>query len=96
MPDSLTVLSSSSLVHTGKGIVSGLIASVYHANAHKTLILYDNTAASGTKILQVEIDDAMQPFVVFFSDRFAPRFATGLYAALDADLVVNLWVVTKS
>mgnify|MGYP001094651331 CR=1 FL=1 len=91
MADIQQILSASTLIITGKGLLTGVIASVSTPASHATLTCYDNTAASGTIIFQVEVYADQQPFTLFFSDRFAPRFSTGLYLTLDADLVVNLW-----
>jgi hypothetical protein len=87
------VIAASTLIHTGAGYLAGLVVSVDGATA-VTVTCYDNTAASGTKIFEVNIspESVQQPFQVFFDDRFAPRFQTGLYVSI-AGLggVVNLW-----
>lgn len=88
-------LSSSTLVHTGSGLLAGLVVSMHAASTTLTLTCYDNTAASGTILLRLNLspDAVAQPFVLFFPDRFAPRFSTGLYLQLSAsgDASVNLW-----
>jgi hypothetical protein len=53
------------------------------------LTLYDNTAASGTPIFRAYIAPASvaQPVSIFFQDRYAPRFETGLYIHFSTDSV---------
>jgi len=96
MADLHAVLTASALAHTGPGILTGLVVSAESDATPPRVIVYDNTAASGTKILDAYIADlgTSQPFQIFFSDRFAPRFATGCYIAITG-CVVNYWVVGK-
>jgi hypothetical protein len=87
------VINAATLVHTGAGYLAGLVVSVDGATP-LTLTCYDNTAASGTIIFQAHIspETVQQPFVIFFEDRFAPRFATGLYVAVSGiGFSINLW-----
>ena len=91
MADIQQVKTSSALIVSGKGILKGIIASVSAASSQATLTCYDNTAASGTIIFQVELYSSLSPLHIFFSDQYAPRFTTGLYLSLDANLIVNLW-----
>ena len=93
--DVYRVLSASALVYTGPGWLAGLVCSCKEPNAHAILTLYDNTAGSGTKTFEAEIDGSNQPFVLFFQDRYAPRFTTGCYASLAAGLVVNIWIAAR-
>jgi hypothetical protein len=95
MADIQQVITSSGIVVTGRGILTGLVASVSTASSQATLTAYDNTAASGTVIFQVEIYSDQPPFEIFFSDRFAPRFETGLYLALDTGLGVVVWATER-
>ncbi len=90
MADALAVYSASALIHTGKGVLSGVIISTSAAAA--TATFYDNTAGSGTKIVEV-IVAAGHPAILFFADRFAPRFATGLYLVLAANMTATVWSV---
>jgi hypothetical protein len=90
MADVQQIKTSSGSVVSGPGVLTGLVASVAAADTQATLTCYDNTTGSGTIIFQVEVH-SNQPFVVFFSDRFAPRFATGLYLTLDSNLTVVVW-----
>jgi hypothetical protein len=91
MADIQQVKTSSALIVTGQGILTGIIASVSAASSQATLTCYDNTSASGTVLFQIELYSDAGPYVLFFSDRFAPRFTTGLYLALDANLAVVVW-----
>jgi hypothetical protein len=91
MSDIQQVKTSSAAIVSGRGILKGIIASVSAASSQATLTCYDNTAASGTIIFQVEVFSEQAPFVLFFADQYAPRFGTGLYVAMDAGLVVNVW-----
>jgi hypothetical protein len=91
MADSQQVKTSSASLVSGRGILQGIVACVSTASSQSTLTVYDNTAASGTVLFQVELYSSADPFVIFFSDRFAPRFETGLYLSLDANLIVNVW-----
>ena len=91
MADTQQVNTTSSLLVSGRGILQGLIACVSAASSQATLTLYDNTSASGTVLFQIELYSSAEPFMIFFPDRFAPRFETGLYLSLDSNLVVNIW-----
>ena len=95
MSDIQQVLTASGLIYTGKGLLTGLVASVSHGAANATLTFYDNTAGSGTKVLELEIELDAQPYTLFFTDRFAPRFTTGLYVVMDADTVLNVWAAGR-
>lgn len=86
------VLTASTLIHTGRGLLAGLVISAAPDTPAAHVTCYDNTAASGTKVFEAYLDEAgsSQPFTLFFADRFAPRFATGLYISLTG-AVVNVW-----
>jgi len=89
MADQSGVYTADELVNTGAGNVFGLVASVTSAGADGELILYDNTAGSGTKIFQAVLTGA--PLIIFFSDRFSPKFDTGLYAVIPTGISLTLW-----
>jgi len=91
MADIQQVMTVSGGVVNGRGILTGMVASMDGSATRGTLTAYDNTAGSGTVIFQVEVFSEQAPVVVFFADRFAPRFETGLYLMMDANLVVNVW-----
>jgi len=91
MSDIQQVKTTSGTIISGRGILNGIVASVTAADSQATLTAYDNTAASGTVIFQVAVYSGQAPCVLFFPDRFAPRFDSGLYLALDANLAVVVW-----
>jgi hypothetical protein len=95
MADIQQVKTSSGTVVTGRGILTGIVASVSTASSQATLTAYDNTVGSGTVIFQVEIYSEQPPFEIFFSDRFAPRFETGLYLVVDTGLGVVVWATER-
>jgi len=91
MADIQGVYSASGLINTGPGVLTAVIISTTSATG-VTATLYNNTAGSGTKVLEVMITN-QAPLVVFFSDRFAPRFTTGLYIALAAGMTATVWAI---
>ena len=95
MADVLQVVTTSTSVITGKGVLTGLIVSLGTTSSSGTIIIYDNTAGSGTIIFQAEVFSNSPPLVIMFEDRFAPRFATGLYVALDANVIANIWATER-
>jgi hypothetical protein len=95
MSDIQQVKTASALIITGPGILTGIVASVSAASSQATLTCYDNTAASGTIIFQVELYSESLPLVIFLSDQYAIRFSTGLYLALDANLIVTIWASSR-
>jgi hypothetical protein len=88
MTDALAVYTANSLVYTGKGQVIGFIFSTSAASS--TVVLYDNTSAAAPKLVEVTVS-AGHPAILFFNDRTAPRFTTGLYVAVPANTQVTLW-----
>ena len=88
MPDKVAVYAASALIHTGKGQLAGIVITASAGNPLATF--YDNTAGSGTKVLEAYVNTA-QPLIIFFSERFAPSFATGLYLVLAANLTATVW-----
>jgi hypothetical protein len=88
MADVVSVHAATATVHTGKGQLAGIVIS---ASAGAPLVtIYDNTSAAGTKIFEAYVNTA-QPLVIFFSDRYGPRFTIGLHLVLAANLVATLW-----
>jgi hypothetical protein len=88
MSDKVQVASSSTLLHTGRGQLVGLVFSSSTSSALATF--YDNTASSGTKIFEAYVN-TNNLVSIFFSDRFAPFFTTGLYMSLAANLTATIW-----
>jgi hypothetical protein len=89
MADTRNVLAASGLIDTGKGVLAGLVITCSSSTA-ALATFYDNTAGSGTKILEGYVSST-HPLVIFFSDRFAPIYATGLYLLLAANLTATVW-----
>ena len=93
MVDKLEVKTSSALLHTGKGQLAGFILSSSSAVASEVVTFYDNTAGSGTKLLEVNVW-TNYPVHIFFPERLGPIFATGLYVCLAANLTCTVWYRT--
>jgi hypothetical protein len=79
---------ASQLLHTGSGKVLAIIASTSNATA-ETLILYDNTAASGNVLMRIALT-AAAPAIIFFPPILGLQFSTGLTAASGANLSANV------
>ena len=88
MSDQILVVSSSSLLRTGPGQLVGLVITCSTLSALATF--YNNTSGSGTKIFEAHVS-TNQPLVLFFSEKFAPFFTTGLYLSLAANLTATVW-----
>jgi hypothetical protein len=88
MADSRSVIVSSTLLHTGKGELYGLVITA--STGAPLVTIYDNTAGSGTKIFEAYVSSTI-PLIIFFQGQFAPRFATGLYVTLAANLTATIW-----
>jgi hypothetical protein len=73
-------------------MLTGLVISANSSSAAPRVTCYDNTSGSGTAIFDVYIAlrTVNQPVQFFFPDRYAPRFATGLYIAIT-DCTVVVW-----
>ena len=89
MADVLSVHAASALIYTGKGQIAGVVISSSTAGVAQIATFYDNTAGSGTKLLESYISTF--PVVIFFEERFSPTFATGLYLVLAANMIVTVW-----
>lgn len=89
MTDVNWVYTINTLIYTGKGHVAGLVASTTAANGGITL--RDGLDASYPKMFQVAFDSA-HPFMVFFNDRYSPRFYTGLYLEITAATQITIWL----
>jgi hypothetical protein len=88
MTDKIYPISTSTLLHTGAGELVGLVLTASVGNPLCTI--YDNTTNSGTKIFEAYCG-VNHPLIIFFDDRTAPRFGTGLYVALAVNLTATLW-----
>jgi hypothetical protein len=92
MPNYQQVISADTLIHTGKGILFGLVVSANSSSSAPRLVCYDNTSGSGTVIFDayIALRSVAQPAQFFFPERFAPRFNTGLYLDVT-DCTVIVW-----
>jgi hypothetical protein len=88
MSDLVSVVSSSSLIKTGAGHLVAVVITCSSTAALATF--YNNTAGSGTKIFEAHVS-TNQPLIIFFSERFALYFSTGLYLSLAANLTAAVW-----
>lgn len=75
---------ASQVLHSGPGKVHIIIASTTSASA-ETLVLYDNTAASGNVLLQLAVS-AATPAAIILPPALALSFSSGLTAVTGANL----------
>jgi len=88
MADVVTVLSATATIDTGIGQLAGIVIT---ASAGVPLAtFYNNTSAAGVKIFEAYVPSTA-PLVIFFSDRFAPRYTIGLHLVLAANLTATVW-----
>jgi hypothetical protein len=90
MADLITTKTASSLLYTGPGYIAGLIVTNSNAAA-ETVTIYDAVTAVAPKIFEAHVN-TNSPLIIFFSDKYAIRFAVGAYLVLAADLTATLWV----
>lgn len=84
-------LGASGLIYTGPGYLAGLVLSSHCAAGVVSGAWFtDGLAGGGTNIFSVEILPG-EPYTLFFADRFAPRFVTGLYVTLTANQYLVVW-----
>jgi hypothetical protein len=76
-------------VHTGAGLLLALLISHSQATV-QTVTLYDNTAASGTVLLAVDVEPTRSPIYLRFPRNLAPAFSTGLHV-VPGNCKVALW-----
>jgi len=88
MADGIAVITTGTLIHTGEGQLYGILLTASSGNPLCTI--YDNTEGSIPKLIEL-YGAVNHPVYIFFPDRFAPRFATGLYVALAANLTATVW-----
>jgi hypothetical protein len=89
--DYRSVITASTLVHTGGGRLAAVLVSSKEASP-QTITLYDNTAASGTVIFQLYLNPAQAPFYLVFPDGHQPKFSVGLYVVPGATSL-QVWAV---
>jgi hypothetical protein len=89
MADKLGVYEASALIYTGVGQLTGLVISCAGTLPAKFTI-YDNTSAAVPKLIGGYVL-GNTPLIIFFDERFAPTFLTGLYLELAAWLTATVW-----
>jgi len=87
------VLTTSTSIYTGRGILAGLVASTTAATGG-VLTIYDETTPR-TPIFQATVKPTDPPLILFFADRFAPRFNTGCLVDISGTLYVNVWAAAR-
>ena len=91
MADSISVLSSTGQVHSGKCQLVGMIITYTGASGGKATF-DDSVGGSGTKLVEV-VAGPSSPVIVFFGERFYPLFSTGMYLTLGSPgMSATLWV----
>jgi hypothetical protein len=88
MADKEQVISASGLLRTGKGQLMGL--SVTSISGAPKISIYDGLDNGGTLIYEATVS-YIGGLHLFFAERFAPIFITGLYFELAADLTATVW-----
>jgi hypothetical protein len=83
-------------VATGKGLLSGVIVTS-SSTTPALCSIYDYFGAGppAIKIFEVEVASP-QPVIIFFQDRFAPRFAAGLWLITPANVYVTMFVFRQA
>lgn len=89
MAKTLIAGSAGALAHTGAGKLVALLLSTSAANALFTL--YDNTAGSGTVLLNISVNAYESPFYVRFPEDIPLTFTTGLYLSVPASSYAHAW-----
>jgi hypothetical protein len=90
MADTTLTKTASALLYTGAGYIAGIIVTNSNAAAEPVTI-YDAVTAVAPKIFEAHVN-TQTPLIIFFPDRYAPRFTIGAYLALGADLTATVWV----
>ncbi len=88
MADVVSVHTSSILLHTGKCQLAGVVLTCSSGNA--TATFSDSVDGATNPVFSVSVT-YLNPLVIFFGDRYAPRFATHLYLTLAANLIATVW-----
>lgn len=79
-------------VDTGKGQLAGLVVTADQA-APVSIVLWDYAGAgppAGTKFFEAVVCQSY-PLVLFFQDRYSPRFTNGAWLVLTDGLYATLW-----
>ena len=80
---------------TSPGAVVGLVITSTSATP-TSLALYDYVGnGSPTPKIFEAVVGSDGPLVIFFADRFAPRFADGLWLISGANLTITIWYYVR-
>jgi hypothetical protein len=93
MPDLRVIVTSPTTLASGPGRVVAVLLSSSAASP-QTVRFYDNTAASGTVILQVVVSANGPPLHLHFAERIMLPFVIGLTVDL-AGAVAQVWAVVR-
>lgn len=78
--------------HVGKCVLIGILISHDQATV-QTVRVWDNTAASGTLVLDIDVDPTRSPWSLFLPRDLAIPFSTGLHVE-STNCNVNVWFVS--
>lgn len=78
--------------HTGECVFLGILISHDQATVQNVKV-WDNTAASGTLVLDIDVDPTRCPWSLFLSRDLAIPFSTGLHVQ-STNCKVNTWFVS--
>lgn len=88
MSDNVKTVTTSTSLDTGTGRLVGMVLSTSSGTVQFTF--YDNTAGSGTKLLEIQVPNA-QPVILFLAERFFINFSTGLYLSIGVGGSATVW-----
>jgi hypothetical protein len=84
--------SAGPLVHTGRGKLVALLLTTASTGA-VSIVIYDNTAASGTILMTIVLNPGESPTFLRFPDDIPLTFTTGLYLGIPAQTTVYAWAI---
>jgi hypothetical protein len=79
-------------IHTGAGALRGFLISNNSASSLATVTFFDNTTATGSILLTVNVPASTQPYYIMFPRDHAPRFTVGLSATFTFSAVA-VWSI---
>jgi hypothetical protein len=88
MADTLKTITASAVLCTGTGRLIGMVLSA--SSGTVTFTYYDNTAGSGTKLLEINVPNAM-PVILFLAEKYFIDFTTGLYLTIGSGGSATVW-----
>lgn len=80
-------------VDTGKGHLAGVIITSTSLTGPKGCTIFDYAGAGppSEKIFEVMVN-AYTPVIIFFNDRYAPRFQDGVWLIAGAEVYVTMYL----